>query len=82
MRFHVTSIVALQLTSYVLAAAPAQLKVTLVHWRRPEYSFEEFVEQFVDVYVPRISEIMKKYDIIELGSVSAASDHRHTDMLR
>lgn len=70
MRFHLTSIVALQLTTAVLAAAPAQLRVTIAHWRRPEYTHEEFVEQFVDVYVPRITELMKKHDITHVSTVS------------
>lgn len=73
MRFHLTSIVALQFTSAALAAAPAQLRVTIAHWRRPEYTHEEFVEQFVEPYVPRITELMKKYDITHVSTVSTPS---------
>lgn len=68
MRFSFTSILALQLTA-VWAAKPQQ-KMTIAHWRKPEFSHEEFLTGFVDVYVPKMAKLMEDYKVPAVASVS------------
>lgn len=69
MKFSFTSLLALQLTA-VLAAQPQQ-KMTIAHWRKPEFTHEEFLKGFVEVYVPKLAKIMEEYHIPAMASVSS-----------
>ena len=76
MKFSFNSLLALQLTA-VLAAQPQQ-KMTIAHWRKPEFTHEEFLQGFVEVSVLKLAKLIEEYGVPAMASVSSP-DSSHGD---
>ena len=44
--------------------------MTVAHWRMPEFSHEQFISEFVDVYIPKFATLLHEHGITDFASVS------------
>lgn len=49
-----------------------QQKLTVAHWRMPEISHEQFISEFVDIYVPKFAKLLHEHGITDFASVSTS----------